>query len=432
MEIGEKIKKIRKESNLSQEEFGELFHVTRQAVSHWEHNRNYPDMGTLEKISDKFNISFDELIKGDEELIDKIDKTRIRVSLWKKLFIILGLIMLVLTTVYAMPKAAKYLYYDPEETVAVQHYSDGSVEDKRMDVDMQVFSTLRIPGHKFDNVISYDMGMGCYDITINQSSYVGDKEKSVSGTVERNHLQLFDPNVFKIPYGNVFEWSTYSRDIHKSLEENIANDQEEWERETHADGFTLPEAQGIAGDTEDSKDALKELAPDKYYEAYISFHNAMDYKDALKWIDDHRAEGLLYPWVAVATGDDIQNGPIGFYTEFSGYLRAFDKEKYPFLFGYEDVYKNNGEDELRNEANAQQHMLSMLRYMQDQKTFWKMMSDAGFDSNFNEECLESTIDYIEKNGLKIYGVAITAKKDTLIKIHEDKEVFSIGTEAYND
>ena len=158
----------------------------------------------------------------------------------------------------------------------------------------------------------------------------------------------------------------------------------------------------------------------------------MDYKDALKWIDDHRAEGLLYPWVAVATGDDIQNGPIGFYTEFLGYLRAFDKEKYPFLFGYEDVYKNNGEDELRNEANAQQHMLSMLRYMQDQKTFWKMMSDAGFDSNFNEECLESTIDYIEKNGLKIYGVAITAKKDTLIKIHEDKEVFSIGTEAYND
>ena len=36
MEIGKQIQNIRKEHNLSQEQFGKMFHVTRQTVSNWE------------------------------------------------------------------------------------------------------------------------------------------------------------------------------------------------------------------------------------------------------------------------------------------------------------------------------------------------------------------------------------------------------------
>lgn len=35
MSIGKTILNVRKEKEMSQEEFGELFHVTRQTVSNW-------------------------------------------------------------------------------------------------------------------------------------------------------------------------------------------------------------------------------------------------------------------------------------------------------------------------------------------------------------------------------------------------------------
>ena len=37
MDIGQKILEIRKAEGLSQTEFAEKFHVTRQTVSNWEH-----------------------------------------------------------------------------------------------------------------------------------------------------------------------------------------------------------------------------------------------------------------------------------------------------------------------------------------------------------------------------------------------------------
>ena len=40
MNIGNRILNIRKENQLTQEEFGKLFHVTRQTVSNWENGNN--------------------------------------------------------------------------------------------------------------------------------------------------------------------------------------------------------------------------------------------------------------------------------------------------------------------------------------------------------------------------------------------------------
>ena len=47
MNIGTQILKIRKEKALTQEEFGKIFHVTRQTVSNWENEKSYPDLQIL-------------------------------------------------------------------------------------------------------------------------------------------------------------------------------------------------------------------------------------------------------------------------------------------------------------------------------------------------------------------------------------------------
>ena len=58
---------------MSQEEFAESLNVTRQTVSNWETGKNYPDIETLILISDRFSISLDILLKGDEVMIKDID-----------------------------------------------------------------------------------------------------------------------------------------------------------------------------------------------------------------------------------------------------------------------------------------------------------------------------------------------------------------------
>ncbi|CPN66977.1 transcriptional regulator [Staphylococcus aureus] len=50
-------------------------HVTRQSVSKWEIGKSYPGIDILVQMSDLFDISLDELIKGDKELKKTIIET---------------------------------------------------------------------------------------------------------------------------------------------------------------------------------------------------------------------------------------------------------------------------------------------------------------------------------------------------------------------
>lgn len=66
--FGEKLKKCRMERDWSQEQLANELHVSRQAVYKWETNKSYPDIENLIRISDLFNITIDELIRGDKQM----------------------------------------------------------------------------------------------------------------------------------------------------------------------------------------------------------------------------------------------------------------------------------------------------------------------------------------------------------------------------
>ena len=84
MNIGNQILNIRKEKQLTQEEFGKLFHVTRQTVSNLENEKSYPDLQMLIDISNQFEISLDTLIKEDSKMVKTIDKERVVGKIKKK------------------------------------------------------------------------------------------------------------------------------------------------------------------------------------------------------------------------------------------------------------------------------------------------------------------------------------------------------------
>jgi len=63
--IGEKIKNLRKKSNVTQEKFAEYLGITFQAVSRWESGICYPDLEMLPAIANYFNVTTDELLGVD-------------------------------------------------------------------------------------------------------------------------------------------------------------------------------------------------------------------------------------------------------------------------------------------------------------------------------------------------------------------------------
>lgn len=69
MQIGNQMKKYRDQFHLSQEQLAEKIYVSRQTISNWETNKSYPDIHSLVLLSQIFNVSIDQLVKGDLEMM---------------------------------------------------------------------------------------------------------------------------------------------------------------------------------------------------------------------------------------------------------------------------------------------------------------------------------------------------------------------------
>jgi transcriptional regulator with XRE-family HTH domain len=68
MTFGEKLKKLRTENKLTQDELAEKLYVTRTAISKWETDKGYPNIESLKAIACFFSITVDELLSSDEIL----------------------------------------------------------------------------------------------------------------------------------------------------------------------------------------------------------------------------------------------------------------------------------------------------------------------------------------------------------------------------
>ncbi|PEU82333.1 transcriptional regulator [Bacillus cereus] len=72
MSLGEQLKKLRESKGFSQEDIAKKIGVTRQAVYKWENDKSCPDIENLILLSELYNVTLDELIKGNRNLKEKI------------------------------------------------------------------------------------------------------------------------------------------------------------------------------------------------------------------------------------------------------------------------------------------------------------------------------------------------------------------------
>ena len=62
MNYGQKIAEFRKSANLTQAELGAKLNITAQAVSKWENSLSEPDIDSIRKMCEIFNVSVDEFL----------------------------------------------------------------------------------------------------------------------------------------------------------------------------------------------------------------------------------------------------------------------------------------------------------------------------------------------------------------------------------
>lgn len=140
MKLGEQKKKYRSSYNYSQEELSEKLFVSRQTISNWETNKSYPDIQSILLISSIFNISLDELVKGDlpvmknQVLKRKKDNTYSWIMLLSFLLaalsigpILLSDNILILSTPFLLLTPALYCSYKIEsfkKSVDIKTYSE--------------------------------------------------------------------------------------------------------------------------------------------------------------------------------------------------------------------------------------------------------------------------------------------------------------------
>ncbi|URZ87582.1 helix-turn-helix transcriptional regulator [Floricoccus penangensis] len=78
MELSKQIKEHRARLEISQEQLAEKMYVSRQTISNWETERSYPDVHNLLLLSTIFDVTLDQLVKGDVKIMkEKISKSNI-------------------------------------------------------------------------------------------------------------------------------------------------------------------------------------------------------------------------------------------------------------------------------------------------------------------------------------------------------------------
>ena len=99
MELGKKLKEARMNSGLTQEQAAEKLMVTRQTISNWENEKSLPDIISVINMSDLYHISLDDLLKGNKEMIAKIEKDSKTFESNKRLILVTSILVFIVVSV---------------------------------------------------------------------------------------------------------------------------------------------------------------------------------------------------------------------------------------------------------------------------------------------------------------------------------------------
>lgn len=164
--IGDRIYSLRKKLGLSQEEFARRIGVSRQVVSKWEMDQVIPLTDKLKKISEEFNVSYEEIF-SDKEVIGK--KNNIIKYLLLFLGIVIVEVVIILIYTYVLDVGDYEYKCVGTKTYYVDKIYDGNDDNYKyvtfIDKDNQVYN-IRVKNVIINNIEvnnSYEFVYRSYD-----------------------------------------------------------------------------------------------------------------------------------------------------------------------------------------------------------------------------------------------------------------------------
>lgn len=305
-------------------------------------------------------------------------------------------VIAVLGIVFVLPDVVDKFYYDPGKEVT---------EDRnQLEIDMLVYTDLNEPMQRREAAMVDDDGYGVYDIRVMN----GDLNDLV-GEIERNHLKIYNENVIIRPTYDPFVWF---------ITEN-GSDSTKLSEVAAGDSFIVSE-----GFRDTKNQALQYLDEGKTYIGYITLNQMMPYeefRDFLRTIELYQDK----VWCAVKTKEwedgSFMPDDLGFqcidYGEFewdNAYI-SLKEDDWAFSEEYH-VYV----EKIGTEKSAQRHFVDMLTYMAEQNVFLEMIGEE-------PENYLSAAEFVEENGVTVYGFATILDKETALKYSELEEIYCIQT-----
>ena len=129
MTFAEKLTKLRRAQNYTQEQFSDLLGVSRQAVSRWESGTAYPETEKLIKIGEMFDCSIDYLLKDSIEDMSPMPlpeaKPKKKRGAIAAVTVIVSVLAITLLTAAFYPRPATITirsHYDGDSSIEVEEY----------------------------------------------------------------------------------------------------------------------------------------------------------------------------------------------------------------------------------------------------------------------------------------------------------------------
>ena len=91
------------------------------------------------------------------------------------------------------------------------------------------------------------------------------------------------------------------------------------------------------------------------------------------------------------------------------------------------MYPSSLDMEKAKNVTPEEHFTGMLKYMGENEEFAEMWLGGGMDSVLD---VSKALAYIDEKGLQSYGIAVYTDRDTLLKLMDNQDIFSIMPDRY--